>query len=152
MWSSTLRKNFNFYFRRIFNGCLYFLASCLALSPSPQTPVLDHNLYLPDLAPVLYLLALAQIFIYRSWSQIYVYRPGLLFYQQSGIWVLHIPTLFPQFVFVFTALAYDLYYRFGAWLCLYVIIGSSSSGSCNSSSNSFFGIDNTNIFMPILAN
>ena len=39
--------------------------------------------------------------------------PGLQFYYQSGAWIFHIPILSPQFVFVFTALAYDLYYRSG---------------------------------------
>ena len=74
--------------------------------------------------------------------------PGLQFYYQSGAWIFHIPILSPQFVFVFTVLAYDLYYRSGTWICIYLIIGSNSSGTCNSSSN-FFGIDSTNICMPI---
>ena len=79
--------------------------------------------------------------------------PSLQYYYQSRACVLHIATLSTQFVFVFTALAYDLNYQSGAWICIYLIIGSSSSssGSCNSSSSSnFFGIDNTNICMPIL--
>ena len=50
------------------------------------------------------------------------------------------------------ALAYDLYYRSGAWICIYFIIGSSSSGSYNSSSNNFFVIEKTNICMLILVN
>ena len=78
--------------------------------------------------------------------------PGLQFYYQSGALVLHIAILSPKFVFAFTALAYDLHYRFGAWIYIYIVIGnSSSSGSfnCNSGSN-LFGIDNTNICMPIL--
>ena len=78
--------------------------------------------------------------------------PGLQFYYQSRTWVLHIPTLSPQYVFVFTALAYDIYYRSRAWICIYLIIGSSSSGSCNNSSSNFFGIDNTDICMSILVN
>ena len=75
--------------------------------------------------------------------------PGLQFYYQFGAWFLNIPTLSPQFVFLFTALAYDLYYRSGAWICIYLILGSRSSGICNKSSSNFFGIDNTNICMPI---
>ena len=35
------------------------------------------------------------------------------FITSLGAWFFHIPTLSPQFVFVFTALAYDLYYRSG---------------------------------------
>ena len=77
---------------------------------------------------------------------------SLRYYYQSGAWVLHIPTLSTQFVLVFTALAYHLCYRSEIWICIYLIIGSSSSGSCNSSSSNFFGIDNTNICMLILVN
>ena len=73
------------------------------------------------------------------------------FITSLGAWFFHIPILSPQFVFVFAALAYDLYYRSGTWICIYLIIGSNSSGTCNSSSN-FFGIDSTNICMPISGN
>ena len=62
------------------------------------------------------------------------------------------PTLSPQFVFVFTTLAYNFYYRSGTWIYIYQIIGSSSSGSSNGSNSNFFGIDDTNISMPILVN
>ena len=96
--------------------------------------------------------AWSQIGIYRPSSQFVFTGPGLQFYYQSGAWVLHIATLSSQFVFVFTVLSYDLHYWSGAWIYIYVIIGSSSSGSCNSSSSNFFGIDNTNIYMPILGN
>ena len=92
------------------------------------------------------------IFIYRAWLPICIYRswPTILL-PVRGL-SLHIPTLCPQFVVVFTVLAYDLYYRFGAWICIYLIIGSSSSGSSNSSSSNFFGTTNTNIFIPVLVN
>ena len=70
-----------------------------------------------------------------------------------NIWVLNIPTLSPQFVFGFTTPAYNLYDRCGTLICIYLIIGSSSSGSCNSSNSSnLFRINNTNICMPILEN
>ena len=78
--------------------------------------------------------------------------PSLQFDYQPGAWISHIPTLFSQLVLVFTALNYDLYYQSGAWIWIYLIIGSSSSGSCNSSSNNFFGIDNTIIRMSVLIN
>ena len=62
-------------------------------------------------------------------------------------------------MFVFTVLAYDLYYQsdiignIGNLILLNLDIVSSSSDSCNSSSNNnFFGIDNTNICMLILVN
>ena len=50
------------------------------------------------------------------------------------------------------ALAYNLYYHSGVLICIYLIIGSGSSGSSNSSSSNFFGINNTNICMPVLVN
>ena len=49
-------------------------------------------------------------------------------------------------------LAYNLYYGSGAWICIYLVIGSSSSSSSNSSSSNFFGASNTNICMSILVN
>ena len=114
------------------------------LVPSLYLLGLASNLYLPALAFDLCLLVLAPKFVFTS--------PRLQFHYQSRAWVSHIPPSFPQFVLVFTALNYDLHYRSGAWFCIYLIIGSSSSGSCNSSSINFFGIDNTIICMPILVN
>ena len=102
------------------------------LVPNFYLPVLTPNSDLPALAPSLYLPALSYNFI--------IPVRGL---------TLHIPTLSPQLAFVFTALAYDLHYRSGNWICIYLITGSSSSGSSNSSSN-FFEINNTNICMLIL--
>ena len=69
-------------------------------------------------------------------------------------WVLNIPTLSssicvwiydPGLQFVWPVWGLNLYF---------LIIGSSSSGSCNSSSSSsnLFRINNTNICMPILEN
>ena len=49
-------------------------------------------------------------------------------------------------------LAYNLYYGSGAWICIYLVIGSSSSSSSNSSSSNFFVASNTNICMSILVN
>ena len=109
---------------------------CISLLPALCLPSgLVPNWYIPVLALNLYLPALVYNFI-----------------TSPGLDILHIPTLSSQFVFVFTVLAYDLHYWSGAWIYIYVIIGSSSSGSCNSSSSNFFGIDNTNIYMPILGN
>ena len=68
----------------------------------------------------------------RSWPPICIYQP----------WA----------SFVFTALAYDLHHRSEDWISIYLIIGSSSSGSSNSSSCNFFEINNTNSCMPILVN
>ena len=77
----------NFYEGHIY-GCLYFLA----VGPFPGP---DRNLYLPAPAPNLYLLAFAYNFI------------------TSSSLSLQIPTMSPQFVSVFMALAYNLYYRSG---------------------------------------
>ena len=46
----------------------------------------------------------------------------------------------------------QFYYQSGAWMYIYLIIGSSSSGISNSSSSNFFGINTTNLCMPILVN
>ena len=90
-------------------------------------PALAPDLYLPALAPDLYLLTLA---------------PNL-----------YLPALANNFIpFQSLTLAHDLYYRYEAWICIYLIIGSSSSGSSNGSRNNFFGIDNTNVIMPISVN
>ena len=68
------------------------------------------NLYLPAPAPNLYLPTL---------TNNYITSPGPDFAY----------TLSPLFVFVFTALTHNLYYRSGACICVYLIIGSSSSAS-----------------------
>ena len=130
-------------------------------------------MYLPAAGPLLGLRSWPSlpVFIYRFWPLICIYRIWLpicisrprlpiciyrlwptILLPAHGL-SLHIPTLSLQFIFIYiTALAYDLYYRSGAWICIYFIIGSSSSGSYNSSSNNFFVIENTNICMPILVN
>ena len=77
------------------------------LAPNSHLPALAPNLYLPAAAPNLYLLALAYNFITS---------PSL-----SS----HITAMSPQFVSVFMALAYHLFYRSGL-------------------------INNTSICMPIL--
>ena len=69
------------------------------------------------------------ICIYRHWPTILLPARGLS---------LHIPTFSPEYVFVFTAMVYDMYYWSGAWICIYLIIGSSSSGRSNSSSYKHF--------------
>ena len=77
------------------------------------------------------------ICIYRSWSPIFIYQPWSTTLLPVQALSLHIPSLSPQFVNVFTALTYNLYYRSGAWICIYHIFGC-SSGSSNSSSSDFF--------------
>ena len=150
----------------------FALLSVLALSPGPGpltrswSPNLSfrlqssicayrpwHPICIYRLWPPIYIYrSYLPIFIYRAWLPICIYRswPTILL-SVRGL-SLHISTLCPQFVVVFTVLAYDLYYRFGAWICIYLIIGSSSSGSSNSSSSNFFGTTNTNIFIPVLVN
>ena len=132
------------------NGCLYFPPSALYLACSPGpghwpcSLALVLNLYLPALALYLYLRALA--------SNLYlpVQAPNLCLsalapnlYLTALVYIL-LPVLYHQFLFVLTALSYDLYYRARAWICIYFIIV-----SCNSSSSNFFGIDNANICMLI---
>ena len=92
------------------------------------------------------------ICIYRAWHSICIYRhwPTILL-PVRGL-SLDILTLFPQFAFVFRALSYNLYYRSGAWICIYFIIGSSSSSGSSYSGSNFLGINSTNICMPILVN
>ena len=90
------------------------------------------------------------ICIYEHWIPICIYQSWPTILLPFRDLSLYIPALSPQFVFVFTSMAYDLYYRSGAWICIYLIVSSSSSGSSNSSSSNFFGIDKTNICMPIL--
>ena len=104
----------------------------LALALNLYLPYLAPNLYLPVLVPNLYLPVLVYNFITSPGPEFCIYQPCL--FQ----------------LFVFTALAHDLYYHSGACICIYLIIGSSISGSCNSSSSNFFGI--YNICMSILLN
>ena len=113
----------------------------------PWPPAPATNLYLLALPPNFYFLALAPICIHQPWLRICIYGhwPTMLL-PVRGL-SLHVPTLTPQFVFVFTALVYDLYYRSGTWICIYLIIGSSSSGSSNYSSSNFFGTNNINILV-----
>ena len=85
--------------------------------------------------------------IHQPWAPIYIYQPWPTILLPVRSLSLHILTLSPEFVFVFMALAYNLYYRSETWICIYLIIGSSSSGSSN-----FFVINNANICMPILVN
>ena len=120
----------------IYSGVCIFQVSALCFIPGPS-PYSWPSICIYRPQP--------PICIYRLWPRISIFRPSTS--TLLPVWgpSLHIPTLSPRFVFVFAALEYDLYYRSGAWICSYLIIGSS-----NSSSSSFFGIDNTNIFMPVL--
>ena len=89
-------------------------------------------------------------FVYWPWSPVCIYWPSPTILLPARGLSLNILTLSPQFVFVFAALAHDLYYRSVTWICIYLIIGSNSSGSSNSCSSDFFGTNSTNICMPIL--
>ena len=126
---------------------------CLAPGPGPQLIFsglgpkfvftgLGPHLYLPVLASNLYLPPQTPICIYRTWPQINIYQPWPLIcvYQP---W----PTIFiisADLGFTYTdsvryrlcppnlyllALDDDLYYWSREWICIYLIIGSSSSGS-----------------------
>ena len=123
------------------------LALCLAFGPGPQFCV--YQFWPP-------------ICIYRTWPQFVFTGPGsqfvftgpsLQFCYQSGAWVCICQTcLLNLYLYLPPYLAYDLYYRSRAWIYIYLIIGSSSSGSSKTSSSNFFGTNNTNICMPILVN
>ena len=124
----------------LFCGCLYFPSPgplhCphpLTLVPTPgPRPLPSVCIYRPW----------HPICIYRSWSPIFIYQPWPTTLLPVQSLSLHTPSLSPQFVNVFTALTYNLYYRSGAWICIYHIFGS-SSGSSNSGSSNFFWINNT---------
>ena len=78
---------------------------------------------LPVLASNLYLHAQVYNFITSPGPWFCIYRPCLLTICITGLW--------PEFAFTLLLLVVE---------------------SCNSSSSNFFGIDNTNICMPILVN
>ena len=117
-----------------FEGPLNFPVPDLSLSPLPRPPALARNFYLPALAPNLCFLALANNFITN---------PGPDFVYTD---------LVSSICICLTALAHDLCYWYGTLISIYLTISSSSSGKSNSSSSNSFGIDNTNISMPILVN
>ena len=54
------------------------------------------------------------ICVYRTWPTICIYLPWPTILLPVRGLSLHIPTLAPQFVLVFTALVHDLYYMSGA--------------------------------------
>ena len=122
------------------HGSLYSPALCLgpnlALTFGPDFS--PHHL---PLAPNLYLLTKAPNFC------LLVLTPNLYFAALTPY--LYLQTLAPNFYL--PVLANNFIIGLGAWISIYLIIGSSSSssGSSDSSSN-FFGIDNVNISMPIL--
>ena len=112
-------------------------ALCLAPGPDPgPDPWPPVRMYWPW----------PRICIYRPWPPICIYQPWLATLLPVRGLSFHIPTLSPQLVFVFTVLDHDLYYRSGAWIWIYLIIGSSSNSS------NIFRIDNINISMVILVN
>ena len=131
-------KNFNSRF-------LYFPAP----GPCPWPPIFIYRPW----PPIFIYRPRPPICVYRPWPQVCVYRPYPTVSSPVRDLSLHIPTLSRQLVFVFKTLVQDFYYWSGAWIYIYLIITSKSTGSSNcSSSSNFFGIDNTNISMPILVN
>ena len=117
------------------------------------------------------------ICIYRPWPANFIYQRWLQLYLLALAPNLHLPTLAlnlyllalaynfitsPEQKFVYTSIIYQccisiygsgLGFVLPVWICIYLIIGSSSSsGSSNDSSSNFVGINNTNICMSVLLN
>ena len=120
---------------------LYFPALALnlclpALVPNLYLTALAPNLYLTTLAPNLYLPALAPNFYLPT---LVSPKPGLA---DTNL-VPPICIYWPWPTIFITVL----------WICIYLLIYSSSSGSSIiSNSSNFLGLHNTNISMPILVN
>ena len=93
-----------------------------ALAPNLCSPALTSSLCLLALAPNCVYQPWPPICVYRPWSPIRIYRPWPTILLPVRDLSLHIPTLSPQFVFAFTALAYDLYYRSGAWFAFTLLL------------------------------
>ena len=99
--------------------------------PGPRTSAwpqaLVPNLYLPALAPNFYIPALPSP------------KPGLAYTN-------HVPPVCIHWSWPTICITV-------LWICIYFFICSHSSGSSNiSNSSNFFGLDNTNIRMPIVVN
>ena len=111
---------------------------CLVPGPGPNLylTALAPNLYLPTLAPNLYLPALALNF----------YIPALVSPEPRLAYTNLVPSIciYCPWPTVFINVL---------WICIYLLIYSSSSGSSIiSNSSNFLGLHNTNISMPILVN
>ena len=104
------------------------------LAPDLYLPELSPNFHLPALAPNLYFPTLGYNFITSQWPE----------FTHTNI--------FPLICTCIYCPCLHLYYRSGAWICIYLIIGSSNSVGSYSRSSNFFGTNNTNICMPILVN
>ena len=101
----------------------------------PRALALAPNLYLTALAPNLYLTALVPKFYLPAMVNPV---PGLAYINL----VSPICIYWPWPTICITLL----------WICIYLLICSSSSGSSNiSNSSNFFRLDNTNICMPVLS-
>ena len=138
------------------------LSTGSGLDLSPQTSVLASNLYLlalaaklylPALAPNLSLTALASNFNFPALAPICIYQPWhQMFFTnscQSRAWAcIYQPCHLNLYLL---ALVYDLYYRVLNFHLLFSCCSSSGSGNISNSSN-FFGLNSTNISMPILVN
>ena len=119
------------------NLCFPTLAPNLylpTLAPDLYLPELSPNFHLPTLAPKLYFPTLGYNFITSQWPE----------FTHTNI--------FPLICTCIYCPCLHLYYRSGAWICIYLIIGSSNSVGSYSRSSNFFGTNNTNICMPILVN
>ena len=111
----------------------------------PRPPALAPNFIYRPWPPNCAYRPWPPICIYQPWPQIFIYQPWSV--RSLG---LHIPTLFPQFVFTGPGLRFLLPC---SQLAFNLLIYSSSSGSSNiSNSSNFLGLDNTNISMPIFVN
>ena len=107
-----------------------------ALAPNLCLQALVPNLYLTTLAPNLYLPALAPNF----------YLPALVSPKPG----LADTNLVPSICIYWP---WPTIFNIVLWICIYLLIYSSSSGrSIISNSSTFLGLHNTNISMPILVN
>ena len=95
----------------------------------------------------LYFLAPGLLLGPQSWPPICIYRPC-----QSGAWACiyqHCPPPPPICIYW----SCPTIFITALWICIYLLIYSSSSASSNISNRSnFLGLDNVNISMPILVN
>ena len=144
-----------------FLGYLYFLAPSPLLGPQPQPAALVPNLYLPAQAPNLSLPAMAPN-LYLTALASNLYLPNLAPNLYLAALAPNFPALLspkPGLADTNLVLPICIYWPWPTifitvlWICIYLLIYSSSSGSSNiSNSSNFLGLGNTNISMAILVN
>ena len=116
----------------------------LALVPNLYLPALAPNLYLTDMAPNLYLTTLAPN-LYLPTLAPNFYLPALVSPKPGLADTNLVPPIciyWPWPTIFITVL----------WICIYLLIYSSSSGSSIISNSNFLGLHNTNISVSILVN